>query len=112
MICAYNSREKKIYRVTVIGAVVNLFLIIFKFIAGFIGNSGAMIAMIKAMRPYAVFAEPPMAKAPVVSMGMRILASVPPIPAMSVVRLVRRFLIPASLLRAGIMPQYEMSCIV
>ena len=44
MICAYNSREKKIYRVTVIGAVVNLFLIIFKFIAGFIGNSGAMIA--------------------------------------------------------------------
>ena len=39
-----DSREKKIYRVTIIGAIVNLFLIIFKFIAGFVGNSGAMIA--------------------------------------------------------------------
>ena len=44
MSCVDDSREKKIYRVTIVGAVVNLFLIIFKFIAGFIGNSGAMIA--------------------------------------------------------------------
>ena len=38
------SRESALYRVTLWGSVVNLFLVIFKFIAGFIGRSNAMIA--------------------------------------------------------------------
>jgi cation diffusion facilitator family transporter len=38
------SREHKIYRVTVAGGIVNIALLIFKFIAGILGNSSAMIA--------------------------------------------------------------------
>ena len=37
-------RAKSIYRVTIIGSIGNLFLVIFKFIAGIIGRSDAMIA--------------------------------------------------------------------
>lgn len=37
-------REKKIYRVTLMGSVVNLILVIFKFVAGILGHSMAMIA--------------------------------------------------------------------
>ena len=37
-------REKKIYKVTFIGSIVNLVLLIFKFIAGILGNSAAMTA--------------------------------------------------------------------
>lgn len=39
-----TSREHALYRITLWGAIVNLFLVIFKFIAGFIGRSNAMIA--------------------------------------------------------------------
>ena len=39
-----SSRERDIYRVTIIGSIVNLLLLIFKFIAGFAGHSSAMIA--------------------------------------------------------------------
>lgn len=39
-----NYREKEIYKVTIIGAIGNLSLLIFKFIAGFLSNSAAMIA--------------------------------------------------------------------
>lgn len=38
------DREKEIYKVTLWGSLINLLLVIFKFIAGFIGNSAAMIA--------------------------------------------------------------------
>lgn len=38
------SREKKIYRVTFLGSIVNFLLLIFKFAAGIIGHSAAMIA--------------------------------------------------------------------
>lgn len=38
------SREKRIYRVTLLGGVVNMLLLVFKFIAGIMGNSAAMIA--------------------------------------------------------------------
>lgn len=38
------KRERKIYRATAIGSAVNVFLVIFKFIAGFLGKSSAMIA--------------------------------------------------------------------
>ncbi|MDE6288703.1 MAG: cation diffusion facilitator family transporter [Muribaculaceae bacterium] len=38
------AREKKIYKVTLIGSVVNIILVVFKFIAGVIGHSAAMIA--------------------------------------------------------------------
>lgn len=37
-------REKKIYKVTFIGSIVNFVLLIFKFIAGILGNSAAMTA--------------------------------------------------------------------
>ena len=37
-------RKKEIYRITIIGSVVNLLLLIFKFVAGFVGHSAAMIA--------------------------------------------------------------------
>lgn len=37
-------RKKEIYRVTFIGGVVNLLLLVFKFVAGFVGHSAAMIA--------------------------------------------------------------------
>jgi len=38
------DREKKIYKVTAAGSLVNLFLLLFKFIAGILGHSAAMIA--------------------------------------------------------------------
>lgn len=38
------TRKREIYRVTIVGSVVNLLLLIFKFIAGFVGYSTAMIA--------------------------------------------------------------------
>lgn len=38
------TREKEIYKVTIIGGLVNLFLLIFKFVAGILAHSGAMIA--------------------------------------------------------------------
>ena len=37
-------REKNIYRTTLVGSIVNALLLIFKFLAGFIGHSSAMIA--------------------------------------------------------------------
>ena len=39
-----NSREKEIFRVTLEGGIVNLLLLIFKFIAGIMGHSAAMVA--------------------------------------------------------------------
>lgn len=39
-----KSRERKIYKVTLIGSIVNMMLLIFKFVAGVIGHSSAMIA--------------------------------------------------------------------
>ena len=39
-----QQREKEIYKVTFIGGITNLLLLIFKFVAGFLGNSAAMIA--------------------------------------------------------------------
>ena len=39
-----NSREKEIYKVTLIGAIGNFLLLTFKFIAGFLSSSAAMIA--------------------------------------------------------------------
>ena len=39
-----NERKKEIMVVTILGSIVNLLLLIFKFIAGFVGHSGAMIA--------------------------------------------------------------------
>ena len=38
------NREKEIYKVTLIGSVGNAVLLIFKFIAGTLGHSSAMIA--------------------------------------------------------------------
>ena len=38
------SREKEIYRVTIVGSVVNLLLLAFKFFAGIAGHSAAMLA--------------------------------------------------------------------
>lgn len=39
-----HNREKEIYKVTFIGSVINLTLLVFKFIAGVAGHSAAMIA--------------------------------------------------------------------
>lgn len=39
-----SSREKEIYKVTLWGSLVNFLLLVFKFIAGIIGHSSAMIA--------------------------------------------------------------------
>lgn len=39
-----TAREKKIYRVTAVGSAVNVLLVIFKFVAGFVGRSSAMVA--------------------------------------------------------------------
>lgn len=39
-----KEREKRIYRVTLMGSVVNVILLVFKFIAGILGGSAAMIA--------------------------------------------------------------------
>ncbi|MBR5532521.1 MAG: cation transporter [Bacteroidales bacterium] len=38
------TREKDIYRVTILGSIVNFLLLIFKFVAGVLGSSAAMIA--------------------------------------------------------------------
>lgn len=38
------TREKKIYKATIIGSIGNLLLVIFKFMAGILGHSSAMIA--------------------------------------------------------------------
>ena len=38
------SRNKEIYRVTLIGAAVNVVLLLFKFVAGIVGHSAAMVA--------------------------------------------------------------------
>ena len=46
--CRYNfyemTREKEIYKVTLVGGAVNLLLLVFKFVAGILGHSSAMIA--------------------------------------------------------------------
>ena len=39
-----KEREKGIYRVTLAGSAVNVVLLVFKFVAGFLGGSAAMIA--------------------------------------------------------------------
>lgn len=39
-----KGREKRIYKVTLMGSVVNVLLLVFKFMAGFLGGSAAMIA--------------------------------------------------------------------
>ena len=39
-----NVREKEIYKVTAVGTIVNVALTIFKFVAGFVGRSSAMVA--------------------------------------------------------------------
>lgn len=39
-----KSREKQIYRVTIVGSIANFLLLVFKFVAGFLGKSSAMIA--------------------------------------------------------------------
>lgn len=41
---AVSKREKEIFKVTWVGSVVNLLLLVFKFIAGIVGHSAAMIA--------------------------------------------------------------------
>ena len=44
MTTAQPTREKEIYKVTIWGSVVNLILLVFKFVAGIVGHSSAMIA--------------------------------------------------------------------
>ena len=44
MIMNTNAREKSIFRITWIGSIVNFLLLIFKFVAGFLGHSSALIA--------------------------------------------------------------------
>ena len=39
-----TNREKSIYKVTWIGSIVNFLLLVFKFIAGFLGHSSALVA--------------------------------------------------------------------
>ena len=39
-----RQRERGIYKVTIIGSIVNITLLVFKFVAGIVGNSAAMIA--------------------------------------------------------------------
>ena len=39
-----TSREKQIYKVTAVGSVVNVVLTVFKFVAGILGRSSAMVA--------------------------------------------------------------------
>ena len=38
------EREKEIFRVTWIGSIVNFLLLVFKFVAGIVGHSAAMVA--------------------------------------------------------------------
>lgn len=44
MTTTQKEREKKIYRVTLAGSIINMVLLAFKFIAGVVGGSAAMIA--------------------------------------------------------------------
>lgn len=39
-----SAREKGIYKITIVGSVVNFFLLVFKFFAGIVGHSAAMLA--------------------------------------------------------------------
>ena len=39
-----SKREKEIYKATIVGSVVNFLLLVFKFVAGILGNSAAMVA--------------------------------------------------------------------
>ena len=39
-----KSRDRRIYRITLTGSIVNILLLVFKFIAGILGHSAAMIA--------------------------------------------------------------------
>ncbi len=39
-----KDREKEVYRVTLAGSLINAILVVFKLVAGFLGNSAAMIA--------------------------------------------------------------------
>ena len=39
-----DTREKGIYKVTVVGSIANALLVVLKFVAGIVGNSAAMIA--------------------------------------------------------------------
>lgn len=39
-----HSREKDIYKVTIVGSIANLLLLLFKFVAGIVGQSSAMVA--------------------------------------------------------------------
>ena len=39
-----TKREKEIYKVTLVGGAVNMVLLLFKFVAGVVGHSSAMIA--------------------------------------------------------------------
>ena len=39
-----GNRDKRIYKVTLTGGIVNMLLLVFKFVAGVLGNSAAMIA--------------------------------------------------------------------
>lgn len=41
---AVADREKKIFKVTIVGSIVNLLLLAFKFFAGIVGHSAAMVA--------------------------------------------------------------------
>ena len=38
------KRNQEIYKVTLVGGVVNVVLLLFKFVAGFVGHSAAMVA--------------------------------------------------------------------
>ena len=38
------ERTKEIYKVTIVGSLVNVLLLVFKFVAGVLGHSSAMIA--------------------------------------------------------------------
>ena len=38
------NREKEVYKVTLLGSAVNVVLVVFKFVAGIVGHSSAMIA--------------------------------------------------------------------
>ena len=44
MVISQKEREKKIYRVTLAGSIINMVLLAFKFVAGVLGGSAAMIA--------------------------------------------------------------------
>lgn len=39
-----SNREKEIFRVTWTGSIVNFALLVFKFVAGIVGHSAAMVA--------------------------------------------------------------------